>query len=369
MRLLFTVQGEGRGHLTQALAVYRSLSRQGHELVGVVVGSPGHRPLPDFFTSALPVEVRSLPSPGFVVRSHRSLSLSATLGRALLGLGSTRDSVRTLRQLCHDLRPDLIVNFFEPLTGLAQLFAPLPAPVVSIAHQFMFEHPGYRWPKGLGANKLGLKWFVGLVGYGSWKLALSLAPDEDLEAQRLVVAPPLLREMLFEQVPRDDGYYLVYLLNHGYADDIREWQSRHPDVSLQCFYDRPGAPEEERVAPGLTFHRLDGEKFLRLMAGCRAVVCTAGFESVSEALWLGKPLFLVPVEHHVEQALNAVEAERLGLGIADRSFALDRLTELPAEVQSEPFRRWVATAEACLDRVIGLALAEHRLREGASAAA
>ena len=40
MRVLFTVQGEGRGHLTQALAVYRSLSRQGHELVGVVVGSP-----------------------------------------------------------------------------------------------------------------------------------------------------------------------------------------------------------------------------------------------------------------------------------------------------------------------------------------
>jgi len=345
------------------------LSRQGHELVGVVVGSPGYRPLPEFFTSAFPVEVRSLPSPGFVVRSHRSLSLSATLGRAVLGLGSTRESVRALHRICRDQRPDLIINFFEPLTGLAQLLGPLPAPVVSIAHQFMFEHPAYQWPNGLGVHRLGLKWFVGLVGYGSWKLALSLAPEPDLERQRLVVGPPLLRETLFEQRPRDDGYYLVYLLNHGYADEIREWQSRHPEVALHCFYDRPGAPEEERTAPGLTFHRLDGEKFLRLMAGCRAVVCTAGFESVSEALWLGKPLFLVPVENHVEQALNALEAERLGLGIADKSFALDRLTELPREVPGTPFRQWVATADACLTRVIARALAERRSRDGVSAAA
>jgi len=45
----------------------------------------------------------------------------------------------------------------------------------------------------------------------------------------------------------------------------------------------------------LTFHRLDGEKFLRMMGECKYVACTAGFESVSEAAWLGKPLFLVPV--------------------------------------------------------------------------
>ncbi|MEZ4589297.1 MAG: glycosyltransferase family protein [Gemmatimonadales bacterium] len=290
------------------------------------------------------------------------------LGRALLGLGSTRDSVRALRRICHELRPDLILNFFEPLTGLAQLLEPLPAPVVSIAHQS--GRSSIRLPVAGGSASTSS---ASSGSSGWWAThrgsSRSLAPDEDLDGQRLVVGPPLLRETLFEQMPRDDGYYLVYLLNHGYADDIREWQRRHPDVSLHCFYDKPGAPDEERASAGLTFHRLDGEKFLRLMAGCRAVVCTAGFESVSEALWLGKPLFLVPVEHHVEQALNAVEAERLGLGIADRSFALDRLAELPAEVPSGPFRRWVETADACLNRVIGRAVAEHRLRVGVSAAA
>ena len=38
MRFLFIVQGEGRGHLTQALALEEMLTRNGHEIVEVLVG-------------------------------------------------------------------------------------------------------------------------------------------------------------------------------------------------------------------------------------------------------------------------------------------------------------------------------------------
>src|SRR5262245_37181972 len=83
MRILFTVQGEGRGHLTQALAVQQSLSRLGHELVAVVAGRNSVRALPEFFRRSFEVPVIELPSPGFVFRDHRSVALAATLGRAL----------------------------------------------------------------------------------------------------------------------------------------------------------------------------------------------------------------------------------------------------------------------------------------------
>ena len=46
-------------------------------------------------------------------------------------------------------------------------------------------------------------------------------------------------------------------------------------------------------------HALDGELFLQMMAGCRGVACTAGFESVCEAAYFGKPLLMVPIENHV----------------------------------------------------------------------
>ena len=38
MKYLFIVQGEGRGHLTQAMTLERMLERHGHQVVGI---SPG----------------------------------------------------------------------------------------------------------------------------------------------------------------------------------------------------------------------------------------------------------------------------------------------------------------------------------------
>ena len=106
----------------------------------------------------------------------------------------------------------------------------------------------------------------------------------------------------------------------------------------------------------LTFHRLDGEKFLRMMAECKFVASTAGFESLAEAAWLGKPLFLVPVENHIEQQINALDAMRMGLGVADRSFNLDRLSELPDRLDTAKYHAWLNRAEAIflqtLDRAV-----------------
>ena len=38
MKFLFIVQGEGRGHFTQALAMEEMLLRNGHEVVEILVG-------------------------------------------------------------------------------------------------------------------------------------------------------------------------------------------------------------------------------------------------------------------------------------------------------------------------------------------
>ena len=37
MKVLFVIQGEGRGHLTQALSLKQMLHNEGHEVVGVLV--------------------------------------------------------------------------------------------------------------------------------------------------------------------------------------------------------------------------------------------------------------------------------------------------------------------------------------------
>ncbi|HMM18606.1 MAG TPA: glycosyltransferase, partial [Petrimonas sp.] len=48
MKFLFTVQGEGRGHFTQSLALASMLRKHGHEVVAVLVGKDDSRQIPRF---------------------------------------------------------------------------------------------------------------------------------------------------------------------------------------------------------------------------------------------------------------------------------------------------------------------------------
>jgi hypothetical protein len=64
----------------------------------------------------------------------------------------------------------------------------------------------------------------------------------------------------------------------------------------------------------------------------------------------------VPVENHVEQQVNAIDAQRFGLGLAEKSFNLDRLCELPNALPVGQFRAWLDCAEQKLFQVIDQAV-------------
>ncbi len=289
--------------------------------------------------------VRQLPTLEFKYKDSRAVSNTATLLGVLANLPKYAHLVRQLEEIVHAAQPDVLINFFEPIAALYTLTRRRRPPVVAIGHQFMFQHPGYVRTPALWRQLCSMRIYSWLLGARATKLALSLYEAPDLPAKRLIVGPPILRKQLFSLQPNPAGAFtLVYLLNHGYAGQIIRWSDAHPQTRLHCFYDQPDAPSEFQYSPTLTFHRLDGEKFLRMMAECRNVVCTAGFESVAEAAWLGKPLFLVPVENHVEQQVNAIDAQQFGIALAEKSFNLDRLAELPDRLPTEKFHAWMGCA-------------------------
>jgi len=289
--------------------------------------------------------VRQLPTLEFKYKNDRAVSNIATLLGVLTNLPKYAGLVRQFDEIVRAAKPDLIINFFEPIAAFYALTRWQRPPIVAIGHQFMFQHPGYVYAPQLWKQLLSMRIYTWVLGARATKLALSIYEAPNLPAKRIIVGPPILRKQLFGLQPDPHGNFtLVYLLNHGYAAQIIRWSDAHPQTRLHCFYDKPGAPAEFQHSPALTFHKLDGEKFLKMMAQCRNVVCTAGFESVAEAAWLGKPLFLVPVENHVEQQVNAIDAQQFGLGLAEKSFNLDRLAELPDHLPTEKFHAWMDCA-------------------------
>jgi uncharacterized protein (TIGR00661 family) len=347
VKIMFSILGEGRGHMTQAMAAKEMVEKAGHEVVCVALGMGPDRTAPPYFAAAMKMPTITIETLNFSFKDNRKVNMPKTVKDIARKIPAYRRGVRALKAAVREHRPDVIVNFFEPITGLYALTCRRRPPVVAVAHQFMFGHPDYVRAPGLRLQQLGMKWFIRMVGGGSARVALSLYEAPDLPGKKLTVCPPILRRQLFALQPNPNGaFVLVYLLNHGYADQILAWHKKHPQTVLHCFYDKPDAPAELRQDDTLTFHRLDGEKFLRMMAECKYVACTAGFESLAEAAYLGKPLFLVPVENHVEQQVNAIDAVKSGLGVADKSFNFDRLAELPDRLETAKFHTWLNRAEA-----------------------
>lgn len=347
LNCLFIIQGEGRGHLTQALALKSMLEEAGHTVSEVLIGQNSRRRIPAFFLNKIGAPVSCFESPNFAVDGKQeSIRIWSTFIDNLKKSTGFRSSLEVMRTRIESCRPDVIINFFEPLAGIYNLFYKKTAPMICVGHQYMFHHPVYPFPPGKWPQRIGAKHFTRLTSFGSAKkLALSFYPAED--RPRLSVMPPLLRQELFEMPFHEpEPFYLIYLLNRGYARAVIEWHEAHPEVSLHCFWDNEQAPEELIHDRTLTFHQLSDVKFLDMMARCQGLVCTAGFESTCEAMYLGKSILAVPVKGHVEQYWNALDLEGFGGGISSSSFQIDRLFNAspidPAFTKS--FREWVDTA-------------------------
>ncbi|MGL6266798.1 MAG: hypothetical protein ACRC2O_02690, partial [Chitinophagaceae bacterium] len=77
--VILAVQSEGRGHMTQAIAVKDILQKMNMEVCCVIVGSSSRREIPDFFKQKFDVPIVSLESPHFVTGTdNKSIRLGKT---------------------------------------------------------------------------------------------------------------------------------------------------------------------------------------------------------------------------------------------------------------------------------------------------
>lgn len=349
LRVVFFVQGEGRGHMTQSLAVKRMLEEAGHAVVGVFMGENPNRPIPGFVREALGDLLTTYPAPVFVVdRAMKGVRPWATLVQSLGRFPRYWVAAREVHRRFQQLAPDLIVNFYDLMGGLYKSLYRPRASVVAVAHQFLFFHPEFPVVRDNFWELQGVKWNTLFTALGAQvRLALSFTPMPDLPEQGIRVVPPLLREAVLEAVSTPGSHLLAYVLNPGYVEELEAWHQEAEGVELHCFWDRTDVPDTVSPRPGLLLHRLDGTVFLDLLASCRGYTSTAGFESVCEAAFLGKPVMVVPTGNHLEQRCNALDAQQAGIATWQDSFDLTGFVDGLDDADPAPraaFRSWVLKA-------------------------
>jgi len=340
VRTLFIVQGEGRGHLSQAVAMKEYLESEGHIVEAVYAGSKPSYPLPAYFKDVFGKKLSLFSSPWFLrTPNKKGIYVTRTILYNLTRAISFLRDIKRIRREIVRLEPDVVFNFYDVVGALAMRKLPRGIRRIGIGHHFFLHLDGYHCREGNFFHKVLLQLHTRIV-MNSCDRVLALSFREAIGTDQITVVPPLVRRQFREARHKGGSEYLVYLLNEGFVVDLIRMVRDNPDLVFNVFSD---LPPQTPVPDGIRLHPVNDREFYEKMKNCRGVITTAGFDTVAEAACLGVPVAVVPVENHFEQQCNSSDVERSGVGIILKDFSADNLEKMKA-IDQELYRQWVDRA-------------------------
>ncbi|MES2796899.1 MAG: glycosyltransferase family protein [Bacteroidota bacterium] len=345
---LFIVQGEGKGHMTQAIALYEMLIENGHEVVATMVGVANGRKIPNFYTQAIDAPIITFESPSLFYGKGKAPNMLRTILSQTIKAKQFFKNADKVHQVVSQYEPDIIINFYEMAAGFYNFFYRPTIPIICVGHQYLLLHNHFINIKNKKFDRYLLQLNTRMTAIGAAKkLALSFYPLPNDDKENINVVPPLLRKQVKEKFIENEKFILAYVTHHKIVEDLIDWHSKNNHQTIHCFIDKKSLKSSLQFNDNFFIHQIDSDHFLDKMAQCEALVCTAGFESVCEAMYMGKPVMMVPVKNHIEQRINAHDGEKAGAGIYCKSFKINRLIKyLPSHIdKTEQFVEWERNAE------------------------
>jgi uncharacterized protein (TIGR00661 family) len=351
MRFAFIIQGEGRGHQTQAISLSEMLKNNGHEVVIGLIGTHDPNKIPVLLQEKCSFPLETFQSPSLVYDPKtKALSLAKTIKNALPNINKYISSVKKIHKLISDNKVDVIINFYDFLGGIYSGFFRSKAKVICIGHQYLLLNKHFNHPEGHFFDRLIVNLNTKITALGAHKL-LALSFSEFPDDQEIKTVPPLLRNELIYYSTQDQGYILVYLTQKELVSDIIEYAERNPMVKFEVFIDKIAL----KIPNNVNINPISSTLFLDKMSKCSGIISTAGFESVCEAMFLDKPVLMVPIQKHYEQLCNALDAQRAGAGIFSSKIDVDTLIKYLQNHNSNGIHQnWICKSEEIFIKELGL---------------
>lgn len=313
MNYLFIVQGEGRGHLSQAIALKEEIESKGNSVKKVWLGTSPQRPVAKYAKEVFGEKLVLFRSPNFLkTRDKKGMSLTLSL---LYNLILAPVFIRSIIILSREIRKDdydVVMNFYDMIGGLAAYFCRTKKKMISISHHFFLTTSNFEFPSGYIFSKFYLRLHNSICALKATEIrALSFIPAIEKEESIVKITPPILRKEILKLKIKDDGFILVYLLNHGLIREIVRLAIKFSDQKFKIYTD--GISKKDVSVENIEICGLHAGDFLKELAKCHGLITTAGFESQCEAAFLGKRVFTLPSKNHFEQMCNAIDGERAGV--------------------------------------------------------
>lgn len=306
--IFYGLAGEGRGHATRARAVVEAL-RPRHRVT--LFTSDCALDLLGPLYDGTDVRVVSIPGLHFTYNRSGQVDLLGTVAGAARFRLKVDGYAQAMLPEFERGRPDLVIADFEPI--LPRACRLLGVPFIS------FDHQHYLVVSDLSALPFGLRqqaalsapfvralydWQQGTIVSSFYRPPLKAAHRDAIQVG------VLLRPDVVRQRPEHGRHLLAYMRRVARPSVMQALAACGRQVFVYGLGERP-------AEGALRFLPIDERRFLEHMAGCDAVISTAGNQLVGEALYLRKPLLVLPEERNFEQSVNAHFLEQSGGGWAE----------------------------------------------------
>jgi len=298
-RAFLIIQGQGNGHLTQAI----SFCQQNNIVPKYVVFTEINN------INANILEQFNWPYIGYVdtpklVLENGKISIIKTV---LNNYNNIPKYIKAYSKLNRWLKSiddyDILINFYEPINNLIRV---KDKPRITVSNQFLISTNDWQKPK-LNINYVFIRLWNNLFYRQSDILYVpSFIKTKDYGKFRFIA--PLIPNRLISSSIYNNYHYLIYLSGDQFKDDILNLVSKHPNKKFIWYVNNLF----EHKHRNLILKNVGDNNFERDMLTCDTIITTAGYQMISEALYLGKKIYVIPL--HYEQLTNAINLEYHSLG-------------------------------------------------------
>ena len=296
MKILYGIAGEGLGHAIRCKPILEHLIKK-HNVI-ILCGGRAY----EFYKKKMPNITREIGAFRLAFNSNR-IEVGKTIFNNLFSLPDTIRKSFKIKGIIEDFRPDVIISDFEPFSAYFAILYKIPS--IAIDNQNI-------------AINTEIDTKSKLNRFFSYFVIKSLSPKSNyflitsffypkIKKNNTFLFSPILREEILGKTGKKGKHVLLYL--HNIKDSIINSLNKI-DEKFILYGDNLYWKSKNVLSK-----KFNEVSFIKDFINCKAIICNGGFTTLSEAIYLRKPIICIPIGGHHEQILNAEYVEKLGYGI------------------------------------------------------
>ena len=299
-KILYGVCGEGLGHAIRSKILINYLLEKNYEII-IVAGGKAYNLLSKEYPNVEEVE-----SAKFVFKDNKSRLFYTVLRTLYKTFTTGLSSFFKVRRIIKDFKPDIIITDAEPISHFAARISKIKRISIDNPHALLYRK--YKVKAGEYLSWFLLIFAIKISLFGADKYIIYDYFDEQIDNPNVLFIKPLIQIGVLEQKPKYGEYIFVYqsLTDNGFV--CKTLKKINEKFVVYGF-------NKTMVDKNLTFKEFNQDEIFKDLSSAKAVITNGGFNVISEALYLKKPIYSLPIKYQFEQVLNGKFVEKLGAGV------------------------------------------------------